>query len=187
MAVIGGRKNGGNWSGYWRNYGFSSGPFISIGGFGYPYYWGWYPSSGLSISWGWYPSWGWSVPYALSYGYASYGYYPSYGYDYGYPYYGNRYPDWAWSVPYAFNYDYYSYGYNSSDGYDYGYSSDRGYDTAWIFDCPIATPAGPSWLLPWRDRWDNGTGNASRNSRIRTRLRQTDYAVSANLIDLSVG
>jgi Putative peptidoglycan binding domain len=119
--------DGGNWSGDWGYYGFSGGPFISIGGFGYPYYWGWYPSSGWSISWGWYPSWGWSVPYAISYGYDSYGYYPSYGYDYGYPNYWNSYPDWAWSVPYAFNYDYYSYGYNPSYGYDYGYNSDPAY------------------------------------------------------------
>jgi Putative peptidoglycan binding domain len=117
--------HGGNWSGNWGYYGFSGGPFISIGGFGYPYYWGWYPSWGWSISWSWYPSWGWSVPYAINYGYDSYGYYPSYGYNYGYPYYS--YPDWAWSVPYAFNYDYYSYGYNPSYGYDYGYYGDRGY------------------------------------------------------------
>jgi hypothetical protein len=139
--------NGGNWGGYWGNYGFSGGPFISIGGFGYPYYWGWYPSPGLSISWSWYPSWGWSVPYALSYGYSSYDYYPSYGYDYGYSYSGNRYPDWAWSVPYAFNYDYYSYGYNSSYGYDDGYYGDRGY----------------------------GYGNGSSVAQLQRRLAQAGY------------
>src|SRR5439155_11151350 len=49
-------------------------------------------------------------------------------------------------------------------------------------DCAVAAPAGPSRLLPWRDRWDNGTSNASRNSRLRTRLRQTEYAVIANLV-----
>jgi hypothetical protein len=68
----GGNWSGGNWSGDSWHYGFSGGPFIFIGGFGYPYYWGWYPS------------WGWSAPYAFSYGYDSYGYYPSYGYDFGY-------------------------------------------------------------------------------------------------------
>jgi hypothetical protein len=125
----GGRNwSGGNWSGNWRHHGFYGDRFIFTGGFGYPYYWGWYPSLGWSVSWGWYPSWGWSVPYALSYGYDSYGYYPSYGYEYGYPNYWNSYPDWAWSVPYAFNYDYYSYGYNPSYGYDYGYNSDPAYE-----------------------------------------------------------
>src|SRR6266508_3220006 len=43
--------SGGNWSG--RNWGGGSG-FIFIGGFGYPYYWCWYPCCG------------WSVPYAFS-------------------------------------------------------------------------------------------------------------------------
>ncbi len=124
----GGRSwSGGNWSGNWRHNRFFGDRFIFIGGLGYPYYWGWYPSWGWSVYWGWYPSWGWSVPYAFSYGYDSYGYYPSYGYDYGYPYYWGGYPDWAWSVPYAFNYDYYSYGYNPSYGYDYGYYRDSAY------------------------------------------------------------
>jgi len=111
----GGNWSGGNWTGDSWHYGFSGGPFIFIGGFGYPYYWGWYPF------------WAWSVPYPFSYGYYSYGYYPSYGYDYGYPYYWDWYPGWAWSVPYAFNYGYDSYGDHPSYGYDYGYYSDPTY------------------------------------------------------------
>jgi hypothetical protein len=64
----GGRNwSGGNWGGGWWN---SGNRFIYIGGFGYPYYWGWYPS------------WGWRAPYAFNYGYYSYGYYPSSWYDY---------------------------------------------------------------------------------------------------------
>jgi hypothetical protein len=51
--------SGGNWSGDWR----SGDRFIFAGGFGYPYYWNWYPS------------WGWSVPYAY-YSYYPYKYYP---------------------------------------------------------------------------------------------------------------
>src|SRR6266496_1837894 len=111
----GGNWSGGNWSGDSWHYGFSGGPFIFIGGFGYPYYWDWYPS------------WGWSVPYAFTYGYYSYGYYPSYGYEFGYPYYWDSYPSWAWSVPYAFNYGYDSYGDYPSYGYDYGYYSGPAY------------------------------------------------------------
>jgi len=56
-----------NWSG--RNW--SGGDrFVFIGGFGYPYYWDWYPS------------WGWGIPYAFNYGYYSSGYNPSHRYDY---------------------------------------------------------------------------------------------------------
>jgi hypothetical protein len=67
------RNQGGrSWSGDWPYNRFSGDRSIFIGGFGYPYYWGWYPC------------WGWSVPYAFNYGYYSYGYYPSYWYDYGY-------------------------------------------------------------------------------------------------------
>ena len=62
--------NRGNWRGDWRYNRFSGDRFIFIGGSGYPYYRGWYPS------------WGWRVPYAFNYGYYSYGYYPSYWYDY---------------------------------------------------------------------------------------------------------
>jgi hypothetical protein len=66
----GGRWNGGRWNGgYWSG----GSRFISIGGFGYPYYSGWYPS------------WGWSVPYSYSYySYYPYRYYPAYWYDYDY-------------------------------------------------------------------------------------------------------
>ena len=84
------------------------------GGFGYPYYWDWYPS--------------WScIPYAFNYGYYSYGYYPSYGYGFGYPYYWDWYPSWSWSIPYAFNYGYSSYGYNPSYRHDYDYYNDPAY------------------------------------------------------------
>jgi len=59
--------SGGNWGG--RNW--SDGDrFVFIGGFGYPYYWDWYPS------------WGWGIPYAFNYGYYSSGYNPSHRYDY---------------------------------------------------------------------------------------------------------
>src|SRR6266567_8106370 len=58
----GGNWSGGNWGGGDR--------FVFIGGFGYPYYWDWYPS------------WGWGIPYAFNYGYYSSGYYPSYRHDY---------------------------------------------------------------------------------------------------------
>ena len=67
----GGNWSGRNWSGDSWHWGFSGGPFVFVGGFGYPYYWGWYPF------------WAWSVPYAFNYGYDSYGDYRSYGYDYG--------------------------------------------------------------------------------------------------------
>jgi Putative peptidoglycan binding domain len=110
--------SGRNWSGDRWHYGFSGGPFIFVGGFGYPYYWNWYPF------------WAWSVPYAFSYGYYSYGYYPSYGYGYGYPYYWDSYPGWAWSVPYAYNYGYDSYGDYPSYGYNYDYDSDPAYGHA---------------------------------------------------------
>jgi hypothetical protein len=108
-----GRKwSGGNWSS--RNWGGGD-RFIFSAGFGYPYYWDWYPS------------WSWSIPYAFNYGYYSNWYYPSYGYGFGYPYYWDWYPSWSWSVPYAFNYGYYSYGYNPSYGNDYDYYSDPAY------------------------------------------------------------
>jgi hypothetical protein len=110
-----GKWSGGNWSGDSWRYGFSGDRFIFIGGLGYPYYWGWYPT------------WGWSVPYAFSFGYDSYRYYPSYGYDFVYPYYWDWYPSWAWSVPYAFNYEYYSYGDYPWYGYNYGYYGDLAY------------------------------------------------------------
>jgi hypothetical protein len=55
--------SGGNWSRDWRYHRFSSDRFIFTGGYGYPYYWGWYPS------------WGWNVPYAY-YSYYPYRYYP---------------------------------------------------------------------------------------------------------------
>ena len=106
--------SGQNWSGDWRRHRFSRDRFIFSGGFGYPYYWDWYPS------------WSWSIPYAFNYGYYSYGY-PSYGYGFGYPYYWDWYPSWSWSIPYAFNYDYYSYGYNRSYRYDYDYYNDPAY------------------------------------------------------------
>jgi Putative peptidoglycan binding domain len=117
-SIKSGNWSGRNWSGDRWHYGFSGGPFIFIGGFGYPYYWGWYPF------------WAWSVPYAFSYGYYSYGYYPSYGYGYGYPYYWDSYPGWAWSVPYAYNYGYDSYGDYPSYGYNYDYDSDPTYGYA---------------------------------------------------------
>src|SRR6266487_1396430 len=63
----GGNWSGGNWGG--RNWGGGD-RFVFIGGFGYPYYWDWYPS------------WGWGIPYAFNYGYYSSGYYPSHRYDY---------------------------------------------------------------------------------------------------------
>src|SRR5438552_9453754 len=63
----GGKWSGGNWSG--RNWGGGD-RFVFIGGFGYPYYWDWYPS------------WGWGIPYAFNYGYYSSGYSPSYRHDY---------------------------------------------------------------------------------------------------------
>jgi hypothetical protein len=113
----GGRNwRGGNWGGgNWGGYNWSGGDrFIFVGGFGYPYYWDWYPS------------WGWGIPYAFNYGYYSYGYYPSYGYGFGYPYYWDWYPSWGWGVPYAFNYGY-SSGYNRSYGYDNDYYSDPAY------------------------------------------------------------
>src|SRR6266699_1664328 len=68
----GGKWSGGNWSGgNWGGRNWSGGDrFVFIGGFGYPYYWDWYPS------------WGWGIPYAFNYGYYSSGYYPSYRYDY---------------------------------------------------------------------------------------------------------
>src|SRR6266705_42356 len=54
--------SGSNWGGH--NWG---------GGFGYPYYWGWYPY------------WGWGYPYSYAYySYHPYWYYPSYGYYYDY-------------------------------------------------------------------------------------------------------
>jgi len=63
----GGKWSGGNWSG--RNWGGGD-RFVFIGGFGYPYYWDWYPS------------WGWGIPYAFNYGYYSSGYNTSHRYDY---------------------------------------------------------------------------------------------------------
>src|SRR6266487_3998381 len=63
----GGNWSGGNWGG--RNWGGGD-RFVFIGGFGYPYYWDWYPS------------WGWGIPYAFNYGYYSSGYNPSHRYDY---------------------------------------------------------------------------------------------------------
>src|SRR6266446_7318010 len=111
----GGKWSGGNWSG--RNW--SGGDrFVFIGGFGYPYYWDWYPS------------WGWGIPYAFNYGYYSSGYYPSYGYGFDYPYYWDWYPSWGWGIPYAFNYGYYSSGYNPSHRYDYDRYSDPAYGHA---------------------------------------------------------
>src|SRR6266487_3454298 len=107
--------SGGNWSG--RNWSGSD-RFVFIGGFGYPYYWDWYPS------------WGWGIPYAFNYGYYSDGYYPSYGYGFDYPYYWDWYPSWGWGIPYAFNYGYYSSGYNSSHRYDYDRYSDPAYGYA---------------------------------------------------------
>src|ERR1043166_2845560 len=49
----GGRKwSGGTWGGgNWGGYNWGGNRFIFIGGFGYPYYWNWYPS------------WGWGIPY----------------------------------------------------------------------------------------------------------------------------
>ena len=67
----GGRNwRGGNWGGgNWSGYNWSGGDrLIFSGGFGYPYYWDWYPS------------WGWGIPYLFNYGYYSYGYNRSYGY-----------------------------------------------------------------------------------------------------------
>jgi len=104
-----------NWSG--RNWGGGD-RFVFIGGFGYPYYWDWYPS------------WGWGIPYAFNYGYYSSGYYPSYGYGFDYPYYWDWYPSWGWGIPYAFNYGYYSSGYNPSHRYDYDRYSDPAYGHA---------------------------------------------------------
>ena len=68
----GGKWSGGNWSGgNWSGRNWSGGDrFVFIGGFGYPYYWDWYPS------------WGWGIPYAFNYGYYSSGYNPSHRYDY---------------------------------------------------------------------------------------------------------
>src|SRR6266567_1990720 len=68
----GGKWGGGNWSGgNWSGRNWSGGDrFVFIGGFGYPYYWDWYPS------------WGWGIPYAFNYGYYSSGYNPSHRYDY---------------------------------------------------------------------------------------------------------
>src|SRR6266480_1700235 len=111
----GGNWSGGNWSG--RNWGGGD-RFVFIGGFGYPYYWDWYPS------------WGWGIPYAFNYGYYSSGYYPSYGYGFDYPYYWDWYPSWGWGIPYAFNYGYYSSGYNPSHRYDYDRYSDPAYGHA---------------------------------------------------------
>jgi hypothetical protein len=107
--------SGGNWGG--RNWGGGD-RFVFIGGFGYPYYWDWYPS------------WGWGIPYAFNYGYYSSGYYPSYGYGFDYPYYWDWYPSWGWGIPYAFNYGYYSSGYNPSHRYDYDRYSDPAYGYA---------------------------------------------------------
>src|SRR6266487_752236 len=111
----GGNWSGGNWGG--RNWGGGD-RFVFIGGFGYPYYWDWYPS------------WGWGIPYAFNYGYYSSGYYPSYGYGFDYPYYWDWYPSWGWGIPYAFNYGYYSSGYNPSHRYDYDRYSDPAYGYA---------------------------------------------------------
>ena len=73
----GGKWSGGNWGGRnwsggnWGGRNWSGGDrFVFIGGFGYPYYWDWYPS------------WGWGIPYAFNYGYYSSGYNPSHRYDY---------------------------------------------------------------------------------------------------------
>src|SRR5712671_5737732 len=54
----GGKWSGGKWSGgKWSGGNWSGGDrFVFIGGFGYPYYWDWYPS------------WGWGIPYAFNYG-----------------------------------------------------------------------------------------------------------------------
>ena len=61
--VWGGRNWGGSYWGGSRS--------IFIGGFGYPYYWGWSPY------------WGWNYPYTYSYfSYYPHWYYPSYAYYY---------------------------------------------------------------------------------------------------------
>ena len=80
--------NGGNWGGNWGYYGFSGGPFISIGGFGYPYYRGWYPSAGWSISWGWTPPGAGAFLTRLATGIVLMTIILRTGYDYGYSYTG---------------------------------------------------------------------------------------------------
>jgi hypothetical protein len=114
----GGNWSGGNWSGDWRQRRFSGDQSIFIGGFGFPFYYG-------------YPYYG--------YGYNPYGYYSPYGYGgygndyysqpaYGYGYYGDQgygYGDQG----YGYGGQGYGYG-NQGYGYDYqgsGYYGNQGY------------------------------------------------------------
>jgi hypothetical protein len=69
--------NGGNWNGNWRHHRHSSNQFIFVGGFGFPFFYG-YPY------YGYYPYGYGGYPYD-SYGYGYYNDYgqPGYGYGYG--------------------------------------------------------------------------------------------------------
>jgi hypothetical protein len=99
----GGNWSGGNWSGNWRHHDrFSGGQSIVIGGFGFPFFYG-YPNYGYYpynyYDYSSYPyGYGYDSPYSYGYDYYSspgygYGYYGNQGYGYGnqgYGYYGNQ-------------------------------------------------------------------------------------------------
>ena len=106
-----GNWSSGNWSSDWRHNRFSNNQSIFIGGFGFPFFYG-YPY------YGYYPSDYYG--YGYDSGYNSYGYYSPYGYGYDY-----------YSQPaYGYGYGNQGYGYgNKGYGYgDQGYGSgDQGY------------------------------------------------------------
>src|SRR5713101_4937345 len=96
--------SGRNWSGDWRRNRFSNNQSIFIGGFGFPFFYG-YPYYGYYP----YDYYG----YGYDAGYNSYGYYSPYGYGYDY-----------YSQP-AYGYGYGDQGYGSGNQ-GYG-SGDKGY------------------------------------------------------------
>ena len=80
---------------------------------------------------------------------------------------GFGFPFWGWGYPYGYGYGYpygygYGYGYPYGYGYDYNYYGDSGYGAA---------PIGSGGLLPRFYRWNHGTTNATRDSRVRTQPR----------------
>ena len=97
----GGNWSGRNWSGDWRRHRFSGDQSVFIGGFGFPFYYG-YPYYGYGYN---------PYEYSSPYGYGGYGndYYsqPGYGYGYGDQGYGDQ------------GYGNQGYGYDDQ-GYGYG-------------------------------------------------------------------
>jgi hypothetical protein len=110
----GGSWSGGNWSGNWRHHhGFSGGQSIFIGGFGFPFFYGYPYYSYYPYGYYGYSSYPYGYGYDSSYGYG-YDYYSSPAYGYGY--YGNQ--------GYGYGNQGYSYG-NQGQGYD---NQGQGYD-----------------------------------------------------------